>query len=334
MIERLNHYMKRLIVFLTIAALTVGTAGCSIFGPRNLEIRTWYDLDVVRSNLGGSHILMNDLDSTTAGYDELASPTANGRKGWQPIGTSKNLFTGIFDGQGYEIRDVFIDRTSEDYVGLFGVVGQEGIVQNVGVVNVNLTGPENVGGLAGGNRGSVSNCYSTGSVAGDRSVGGLVGYNLLPGTVGKSYSMCNITGDEYAGGLVGGNAGTVNNCYSASSVSGEKRIGGLAGGSSGTVTNSYSRGSVTGADDVGGLMGYNCGTCGATVGDSFWDLQTSGQSTSAGGTGRNTTQMKDIDTFSGAGWNVILIDNPGTHNPSYIWNIVEAVTYPFLSWEA
>ncbi len=52
------------------------------------EIRDWHDLDAIRDNLGGSYVLMNDLDSTTAGYKELASPTANGGKGWQPIGGS------------------------------------------------------------------------------------------------------------------------------------------------------------------------------------------------------------------------------------------------------
>ena len=57
------------------------------FAPRAAEIRDWYDLDAIRDNLGGSYILMNDLDSTTAGYEELASPTANGGKGWEPIGS-------------------------------------------------------------------------------------------------------------------------------------------------------------------------------------------------------------------------------------------------------
>jgi len=60
--------------------------GCDGYNPpsQNLKIRTWYDLDAVRNNLRGHHILMNDLDSTTAGYEDLASPTANGGKGWQP----------------------------------------------------------------------------------------------------------------------------------------------------------------------------------------------------------------------------------------------------------
>jgi len=71
----------------------------------------------------------------------------------------------------------------------------------------------------------------------------------------------------------------------------------------------------------------------STVINSFWDTETSGQSASDGGTGKNTTQMKDITTFSGAGWNITAAANPGMSNPSSIWNIVDDVTYPFLSWQ-
>jgi hypothetical protein len=86
---------------------------------------------------------------------------------------------------------------------------------------------------------------------------------------------------------------------------------------------------VSGSTYTGGLVGGNAGT----VSNSFWDTETSGQGTSAGGTGKTTAQMKNIATFSGAGWNIIAVANSGTRNPSYIWNIVNGVTYPFLSWQ-
>ena len=108
------------------------------------EIRDWYDLHAVRRHLDKGYVLMNDLDSTTAGYEELAGPTANGGKGWEPIGTTVSLpsdgdeqimgaypFVGTFDGQGHEIRDLFINRPDENYVGLFRYVGEEGVVENV-----------------------------------------------------------------------------------------------------------------------------------------------------------------------------------------------------------
>ena len=98
----------------------------------------------------------------------------------------------------------------------------------------------------------------------------------------------------------------------------------------GTVSNSCSTGSVTGNDRVGGLVGNNRY---GTVIDSFWDIETSGQATLDGGTGKTTAQMQDIAIFSGAGWNIIAVANPSTRNPAYIWNIVDDETYPFLSWE-
>jgi hypothetical protein len=98
----------------------------------------------------------------------------------------------------------------------------------------------------------------------------------------------------------------------------------------GSVTDSYSTGNVTGNSSVGGLVGDDGST--GTVGDSFWDTETSGQATSDGGTGRNTTEMRDIATFSGVGWNIVAVVLNET-NPAYTWNIVNNVTYPFLSWQ-
>jgi hypothetical protein len=338
-----------------------------------LEIRTWYDLDAVRNSLDGHHILMNDLDSTTLGYEELASPTANGGKGWQPIGETWNAtFTGAFDGQGYEIGDLFIDYPQEEFVGLFGWVGEGGIIENVGVVSANVTG--NVtgiylvgaaalvgfsdgatvsnsyssgaifsivsGGLVGINAGTVSNSYSTASVTGDQCVGGLVGWNNDPalspgldeeGTVSNSYATGNVTGNIAVGGLVGANAGNVSNSYSIASVTGSNMTGGLVGANAGNVSNSYSTGSVTGNNLTGGLVGDN--SYGGTVSDSFWDTQTSGQFISAGGTGQNTTEMKYLTTFTDVGWDITTVANAGTRNTGCIWNIVDDVTYPFLSWE-
>ena len=72
----------------------------------------------------------------------------------------------------------------------------------------------------------------------------------------------------------------------------------------------------------------------STVSNSFWDTESSGQATSDGGIGMNTTEMKDIATFSGAGWNIITVANTSIRNLAYIWNIVDDETYPFLSWES
>jgi Divergent InlB B-repeat domain/The GLUG motif len=279
-----------------------------------MGIFDWYDLDAIRYNLGDSYLLMNDLDSTAPGYEELASPTANNGTGWQPIEFHDPydpwialFFTGSLDGQGYEICDLFINRPDENVIGLFSIVGEAAVIENVGLVNVTVTGEGEVGSLAGLCQGVVRNCYSTGNVTGKRS---------------------------YVGGLVGCiNEAVVSNCYSTSSVTGFDAVGGLVGnGAWSTISNSYSAGSVTGNYTLGcGLVGLNFYDL--TVTNSFWDTETSGTNISAGGTGMNTTEMQDIATFLGASWDITAVANSSTREPAYIWNIVDNLTYPFLSWQ-
>ena len=377
------HHLVRFGIFLIVATFITGVAGCDGGNnsplPQNLEIRDWHDLDAVRDNLYDNHTLMNDLNSATAGYIELASPTANEGKGWQPI-AANNTFVGSFDGQGYEICDLFINRPDESDVGLFSVVETGGVIENVRVVNVNVTGDEGVGSLVAYNRGIVSNSYADSSVTGDLYVGSLVGVN--GGTVNNSYSSSSVTGGNSIGGLVGKNEGTVSNSYSIGTVNGNDFVGGLAGKNEGTVSNSYSIGTVAGNDFVGDLVGVNGGTvsnsytsgpvdgsnfvgglvgrnegvvskCYSTgnvtgdehigglvgqnlygvVSNSFWDTQTSGQGNSDGGTGSTTEEMMDIATFTDAGWNITAVD-PGETASPYTWNIVDTVTYPFLSWQS
>jgi len=320
-------------------------------------ITTVEELQAMKDNLSGYYALGNDINaSATSGWNSGA--------GFIPIGTDTNQFTGSFDGQGYKIINLRINRPSTDYVGLFGYVGSGGVVENVGLENENIKGNLRVGGLvgfndrgtvsnsystgsvsgsgdyAGGlvgiNYGTVSNSYSTGSVSGDYIVGGLIGYNLY-GTVSRSYSTGSVSGDNTVGGLVGESYGTVFNSYSTGSVSGDCIVGGLVGLNYENVSNSYSTGSVSGGDIVGGLVGVSYGT----VSNSFWDKETSEKTTSAGGTGKTTVQMKDIRTYtslewSGEGlyepvWDFVgtQYDDEGTEN---IWNIRPLVNdgYPFL----
>jgi hypothetical protein len=323
-----SNYLTRFGVFLVMAALIAGMLGYYDVGGddnhplQNLEISTWYDLDAIRDNLDGNHTLMNDLDSTTLGYTELAGPTADGGKGWEPIGyctaeascgcspyTLVYGLRGTLDGQGHEIRDLFINRPEENAVGLLAYLMEGGIIKNVGVVNITVISFSVGGSLVGSNYGgTVSNCYSTGNVTGGAGIGALVGYNS--GTISNSYSTGSVSGESSnsIGGLVGDNGGTISNSYSTCSVTGNLDIG---------------------SGDIGGLVGDN----GGTVSSSFWDTETSGQSSSDGGRGKNTTEMQDITTFSAAGWNIIAVALNET-NPTYIWNIVNNVTYPFLSWES
>jgi hypothetical protein len=323
------------------------------------QIEDWYRLDDVRNYLSSHFILISDLDSDSIGYTELASSSAHEGKGWLAI---NGTFVGSFDGQGYEICDLFINRPDESSVGLFGAVGTLGVIENVGVTG-NVTGYDDAAGLVGRNLGTVSNSYSTCNVIGNLNVGGLVGKNdnsegtvtdsyatgnvtggddnvgglvgwNREGSISSSYATGRVTGHDSVGGLVGKNSDTANNSYATGRVTGNDNVGGLVGrndntGSPALVSDSYSTGSVTGSTHVGGLIGRNAGT----ESNSFWDTETSGQPTSDGGTGKITEDMQDITTFSGAGWDITTVADSSTRNTDYVWNIVDTETYPFLSWQ-
>ncbi len=192
-----------------------------------------------------------------------------------------------------------------------------------------IAGNYYAGGLVGGNNGTVSNSFSAGSVAGSYYVGGLTGSNS--GSITSSYSTNSVTGSSIVSSLVGinGRDGTVTNSFSTGSAAGHYYVAGLAAVNFGTVANSYSAANVTGNEYVGGLLAVNWG---GSSNSSFWDTEASGQTTSAGGTGKTTAEMQDIITFLGAGWDISSVA-PGVINPAYNWNLVNGQTYPFLSWQ-
>jgi hypothetical protein len=204
-----------------------------------------------------------------------------------------------------------------------------------------------VGGLAGSNsNGEIIKSYATNSVSGSNWVGGLVGYqyggqirysyatgditgtSYLGGLVGQtnyrsyvkySYATGSVSGSTNLGGLIGKNyRGTISNSYAHGDVSGTRYVGGLTGHDSGTTTNSYSIGAVSGSYNYGGLIGYTYYS--SSVTGSYWDTDTSGQSTSAAGIGMTTIELKEEDTY--IDWDYIMI-----------WDIDEGVTYPYHLWE-
>ena len=71
--------------------------------------------------------------------------------GWLPIGNSGSKFRANYNGQSFTINGLFIYRPNEDYIGLFGDIGSPPIIQNINLVNVNITGEDFVGGLSGKN---------------------------------------------------------------------------------------------------------------------------------------------------------------------------------------
>ncbi len=211
-----------------------------------------------------------------------------------------------------------------------------------------------VGGLVGVNSGRVYSSYATGNVSGNFGVGGLVGFmggsNSL---IANSYSTCNVRGKGLAGGLIGSNGidgdmpipgGTVTDSYSKGDItrimdSSNSRLGGFLGFNyRGKIINCYSTGSVQYEDasdptDKGFAGPVDTGGDYEMTGN-FWDVETSGQISTAGNaTGKTTAEMMDIDTYANAGWNIVSVDDANDRNMFYLWNIVDYETYPFLSWE-
>ena len=178
---------------------------------------------------------------------------------WTPIGTVEKPYEGTFDGNGKRISGLYFSDEDVNYVGLFKY--NEGIVQNVGVVDSYIRGRYYVGGVVGCNKGTVSNVYNTGAVSGSDEVGGVVGCNKR--TISNVYNTGAVSGWVEVGGVVGFNAGnsTVSNVYNTGAVSGNVKVGGVVGWNiDGTVSNVYNTGAVSGLDEVGGVVGNNGGT--------------------------------------------------------------------------
>ena len=194
--------------------------------------------------------------------DDIDASASDENDDWTPIGNDYgHRYTGTFDGSGKKITGLTFNNTSADYVGLFGRVGEGGIVQNVGLEGGSITGQCYVGGVVGCNSGnsSVENCYNTGDVSGIVNVGGVVGF--VYGTVSNCYNTGSVTATEdgaYVGGVIGQHMGTVTNCYNTGDVSSSEYVGGVVGDNNGgTITNCYNTGDVSGNNRVGGVAGDN-----------------------------------------------------------------------------
>ena len=289
------------------------------------QVATAEQLNKVRDYLDKHFVQTEDINLTenvTAG-----GIFYNGSKGWNPIGTSENPFTGSFDGhfdgQEYSIANLKIDRSDQQYIGLFG--NNEGDISNVSLLTVDVVGKGYVGGLIGYNAGgTVSLCNVSGSVNGTSgATGGLIGFIDTNGEVSKCYSEASVdaSSSSYVGGLIGAlyGGGSLSNSYATGSVTGgDDRIGGLVGYSyKGQIDRCFATGSVNGISGTGGLVGVNDSDHTTSVINSYWDTDTSGLGSSAGGEGKTTAEMMTSSTY--INWDF-----------DTIWNIIEAESYPYL----
>ena len=269
-------------------------------GDGLIEISNIEQLDSIQYNLMGicasgacnGYELTRSLDfNNPSSYRSGTVNTAfTSGSGWDPIGTlSVVSFNATFEGNGFTIDHLYINRTSTNYVGLFGFTESNSRIRNIGLTNVSVTGNDYVGGLVGYNYGTISQSHSTGSVRGNSLVGGLVGWSSA-GTIIQSSATGYVTGNGNVGGLVGQSiGGTIIQSHATvsvmGSVAGNRYVGGLVGNDRyGSIIQSYATGAVTGTGTstyggVGGLVGIN--TCG-TISQSYATGAVTGTGASGG----------------------------------------------------
>jgi hypothetical protein len=217
------------------------------------QVTNCTELQQMNTSLSSHFKLMNDINcSNTSNWNSGA--------GFNPVGTGPGAFTGSLDGNDKVITDLYVNRSTTDYVGLFAKVNGSNIT-DVGLTGGNVTGDDYVGSLVGYiySYALVDNVYATGSVTGDAYVGGLVGWQKQGSTIDNSYVTGNINGQDMVGGLTGKihKNSNINNSYATADVNGTTQVGGLIGYAYNNcrIDNSYTTGNITGTTQVGGLSG-------------------------------------------------------------------------------
>ncbi|MBN1500068.1 MAG: hypothetical protein JW982_07935 [Spirochaetes bacterium] len=240
--------------------------------------------------LEGNYFLTADLDLS-------AYQTGSG---WIPLGSLGAPFKGILNGNGFSVRGLVINDDATADIGFFGNVDSAAIcniiIINALIVNGNGSKLSCTGGLIGeASNSKIMNCVFSGSVSGIDCSGGLVGLSF-DSSISNCYSTCTVTGNNNSGGLVGISFDSlILNCYSNGTVTGaEENTGGLVGwNSNSSISNCYSISVVSGNIDTGGLIGFDES---GFYDNSYWNTDIF--SSSQGGTGRTTLEMKDEVSYS------------------------------------
>ena len=237
--------------------------------------------------------------------------------------------------------------TGNSYVG--GLVGiTYAAIQGCSFTGT-VTGASNVGGLAG-SAGTILDSYTAGQVSASQAPpGGSWGWDItsIPATAplrltafggsADSWETMDrvspvptvqgpVAAEQSGGGLVGTNGGSISISYSTSPVTGTGEgvagIGGLVGYNSGPVSECFSSGPVFGSGPFGGFGGLVRINDGGSVTNCYWDTGTSGQTSSAGGTGLTTDDAMVSASYVGFGF------HPQYGDPH--WYQWEGATRPFL----
>ncbi|MCF8332413.1 MAG: LamG domain-containing protein [Bacteroidales bacterium] len=213
-----------------------------------------------------------NADETQVDWNNSGS--AGPTDGFSPIGNSTNNFSGSYNGSGYTIDNLFINRSSTDNIGLFGMIGDNVAINDLAVTNADITGKQYSSILCGrvdGSNSSIDNCETSGTLTGSVSCGSMVGRGN--GSISNSHSSATVSAGissdwSDTGGLIGDAKGTISNCYVTGNVTAEGRnTGGLAGWvrEGITIEQCFTTGDVTinssnPTGEAGGLVGSYSGT--------------------------------------------------------------------------
>ncbi len=304
--------LTALILSFSVAINAAPRADVDIDDDGFIEIYTIEDLDAMRNHLDGSafsdgadnvnnsagcpvsgcngYELMNDLDFDP--FDASQWYWNNGA-GWEPIGDLNNRFNATFNGNGFVINALLINRPSEDAIGLFGSTSINASIANIGLTNnYTIEGNQAVGGLVGYNYGGVSLSYikmhssQSRVIKGNNYVGALIGLDF--GVVANSYAVGQVQANNIAGGLIGFAQGAASVKFNRNNWANVEVSGATAGGLVGetyekSIINSHAYGQVNGSSSAGGLVGnFNNNSGTFTITNSHWDTQTTQQTQATG----------------------------------------------------
>ncbi len=261
---------------MTAYALTTEFAGGSGTETDPYLIETKEQLNNVRNDLDAHYKLIADIVFTDADFSEEGNFYNNG-KGWDPLGAIYSApFNGTFNGNGFAITGLFakVSNYNGSSSGLFGI--NNGTIMNLAVVNGSVTdtssGYTYVGGVAGNNKGTISNCYNSMAVSTMTYGGGIAGLNS--GLITNCYNIGNILQAKdygtFSGGIVGYNhpSGMISSCYNVGGVTANQQ-GGVAGENQGTISYCYFLESERKGCGVGADEGYRCSILELQTKDTF-----------------------------------------------------------------
>ncbi len=179
---------------------------------------------------------------------------------WDDLEFDGEKFTGVFDGNGHTLSNLTIMGGDKAYIGLFGYIGEGGVVKDVVLKDVTVSGDYGVGGLCGQNAGVIQRCEVTGMVRATNTwCGGVCGKNFTQGTIIQCSGHGSIEGRAITGGVCGMNFGTIADSLATAGVTGSYEVGGLCGSNAGgRIERCSASGVVTGLKSTtGGLCGSN-----------------------------------------------------------------------------